>query len=84
MYGPGQNTREYRIAFMVPILHLIGISSSLVMFPAVKSGGFCAMAQGVEMPGAKAHNEILGQFHLSLSHDEVHNTLCGMHWRQKV
>ncbi len=27
--------------------------------------------EGVEMPGAKAHNEILGQFHSSLSQDEV-------------
>lgn len=26
---------------------------------------------GVEMPGARVHNEILGQFHASLSQDEV-------------
>jgi hypothetical protein len=27
--------------------------------------------EGVEMPGAKAHNDILGQFHLSLSQDQT-------------
>jgi len=27
--------------------------------------------EGVEMPGAKVHNAILGQFHVSLSQDEV-------------
>ena len=31
--------------------------------------------EGVEMPGAKAHNEILGQFHLSLSQDEAFTEL---------
>ena len=79
-----QSTRQYRIAFVVPICIFVSRPPSQVSrCKKVEAFGRPRMAQGVEMPGARAHNEILGQFHLSLSHDEVHNTLCGMHWRHK-